>query len=465
MSPPEQPPLVHPAESALETLEAIEAGYFSPRDVVESAIARIEATDPFVNAMPVRCFERALAAADAMAERQAAGEPWPPLAGLTVAVKDNADVAGVPTSGGSPITAGQLPAVSHPAVARLEANGAIVIGKSNLSELGGANTTNRLFGATRNPYDTSLTAGGSSGGSAAALATGQVLLAHGNDVGGSLRTPAAFCGVTGLRPTPGIVARKPLSDPFDTIFVEGPMARSVADLALMLDAMAGPAAADLLSRPAAHSCLDAALSPAPPRLAAVSPDLGSLPVDRAIRIGFDALTARLARAGLEAETASPDVSGAQPVIDILRGLSYAASWGALWPARRADFTAEVGGDITRGLALTGAGIGAAMAARAALYREVLAFFARYDVLICPVTQVPPFPVEIPWPTEIDGVTCPTYVHWIAITYVWSVVGCPALAVSLGRDAAGLPLAVQVVGPPHSEHRLLAVGAWLESAVG
>lgn len=457
MSIEERPALCRPEPSARTLIAEIAAGHLSPLDVIDAAIARTEAVDPIINAMPVRAFERARDAARALMEAHARGNPYPPLHGLPLGVKDNADVAGIPTSGGSPITAGgAAPTVSSPAIALLEENGAIALGKTNLSELGGANTTNALFGATRNPFDPRLTAGGSSGGSAAALAAGAIALAHGNDVGGSLRTPAAFCGVAGLRPTPGLVPRKPLSDPFDTVFVDGPMARDIADLALMLDAMTGAAPTDFLSRPRAGSYLEAALRPTAPRCAALSPDLGVFPVDPAIRATFEALTADLV-----AEPAAPDLAPAQRIIDVLRGLSYAASWGPLWPARAADFTAEVAGDITRGLALTGPEIADATRARAALHRTVLAFFARYDVLICPVTQVLPFPVELAWPNEIDGAPCPTYVHWIAITYVWSVLGCPAVSVPLGRDAGGLPRALQVVGPPHSEARLLSIAAFLE----
>ncbi|MEH2522549.1 MULTISPECIES: amidase [unclassified Bradyrhizobium] len=448
--------------SAVEAIAEIRKGHLSPLDVVDAAIDRIEATDAAINAIPVRCFDAARSAARRLMDKAAGGEGWPLLCGLPLAVKDNADVAGVPTSGGSLLTAGRVPDVSDPTIDRLQRNGAIVIGKSNLSELGGANTTNALFGATRNPFFPELTSGGSSGGSAAALAAHQVYLGHGNDVGGSLRTPAAFCGVAGLRPTPGLVARKPLADPFDTIFVEGPMARTIADLALMLDAMTGFHAADLISREKKHmSFQNAAARPNWAARVAVSEDLDLLPVAGDIRSGFGRAIDRLRRAGCAMTEAAPDLSGVPGVIRALRGLAYLATWGKHWPQSRARFTPEVAGDIGYGENLSAADIAGAMADRAALYRRAMSFFADFDILICPTTQVTPFPVDVRWPTEIDGRASETYIDWIMITYVWSILGCPALAVPAGRDRDGMPVSLQIVGSPHSEERLLSFAARIE----
>lgn len=456
--------LVRPERTALEAIAEVRTGHMSPRDLVEEAIARIEEVDGRINAIPVRAFERARTQAQKMTEGLARGGEPPPLCGLPLAVKDNSDVASVPTSGGSPITSGRLPTESDPAISRLEGQGAITLGKTNLSELGGANTVNSLFGATLNPFDTTLTVGGSSGGSAAALATGQVYLAHGNDVGGSLRTPAAFCGVAGLRPTPGLVPRKRAADPFDQVFVEGPMARTIADLGLMLDIMAGYEAHDLLSRPSAGGYLAAATRPEPPARLAVSCDLGVLPVSRAIRDDFTTITGAIAVQGVTLEAAQPDFSGLLDTIRTLRAAAYASNWQEHWPIRAHDFTYDVADDIVRGLALSGAQIAAATRRRGEFYRRMIAFFAHYAVLVTPVTQVKPFPVIQKWPSEIDGIAQDHYTDWIAITYAWSILGCPALAVSLGCDAEGLPMAVQLIGPPRSEPRLLAVAAWLEASV-
>lgn len=450
-----------PDLTALRAIAEIRSGHMSPLDVIDASIARIEATDPVINAIPVRCFEAARVEAKQMMEAKARGGEWPMLCGLPLAVKDNSDVAGVPTSGGSALTAGRVPTVSDPAIARMENAGAIVIGKSNLSELGGANTVNALFGATRNPLFPALTAGGSSGGTAAALAAGQVHLGHGNDVGGSLRTPAAFCGIVGLRPTPGLVPRKMLADAFDTVFVEGPMARDVGDLALVLDVMAGFHAADLLSRERLETFSSAVQYRNKTARIAVSADLGLLPVDQDTRSGFAGAFEALHGAGFLLEEDAPDLSGAPDMIKALRGLNYLTSWGHLWPENRAGFTEEVATDIARGAALSAGQIARAINHRAALYRRLMAFFTRFDVLICPTTQVQPFPVECRWPTEIDGEACDSYVDWIMITYVWSVMGCPALALPFGRDAAGMPVSLQLVGPPHSEAKLIALAAQIE----
>jgi len=451
------------ALSAVDAIAEIREGHLSPLDVVDTAIARIETTDAAINAIPVRCFEAARAEARRMMEKKAGGEDWPLLCGLPIAVKDNTDVAGVPTSGGSALTAGRVPDISNPAIDRLQRNGAIVIGKSNLSELGGANTTNALFGATRNPLFPALTSGGSSGGSAAALAAHQIYLGHGNDVGGSLRTPAAFCGVVGLRPTPGLVPRKPLSDPFDTVFVEGPMARTIPDLALMLDAMTGFHAADLLSRERHASFQNAAARPSWASRIAVSEDIGLLPVDQDIRAGFRSVIDRLQRAGCAISEAAPNLAGLPRVIHALRGLAYLATWGRLWPQSRERFTPEVAGDIAFGESLSARDIASAMEQRAAIHRRMQRFFTDFDVLVCPTTQVAPFPVEIMWPTEIDGVPSQSYIDWIMITYVWSILGCPALAVPAGRDQDGKLVSLQIVGPPQSEERLIAFAARVAQA--
>ena len=457
--------LVRTEPTARQTIAEIVAGHMSPLDVVDAAVARIEEVEPKINALPVTCFDRARSAARRMADKVARGEDWPPLCGLPLAVKDNTDLAGVPTSGGSRLTAGRVPESSDPVIAQLETNGAIAIAKSNLCELGGAHTSNRLFGTTVNPYDLSRSVGGSSGGSAAALACGEVYFGHGNDVGGSLRTPAAFCGVAGLRPTPGLVPRKRLSLPFDPVFVEGPMARNVADLALMLDAMSARVSHDPLSQAPEGSLLDAAQRPVMPERIAVSETLGLLPVSAEVRADFSAAMAKLARAGLDAEPGHPAFDDMPEAIRILRGLAYAITWRDFWPEKADAFTPDVRDDIARGQELRGPEIAWAETVRATAFRASIAFFETFDLLICPSVQVRPFPADQFWPREIDGVSCPTYIDWIAITYIWSMLGHPALAVPVGFGETGLPVSIQIVGPPRSEARILAFGSWVERALG
>ncbi|WP_179106913.1 amidase [Variovorax sp. KK3] len=446
--------------SASRVADLLRAKAIRPSDLVKAAAARIEAVDGRLNALPVRCFERARAQARSLEE---AGDAGKLLGGIPIVVKDNNDVGGVGTSGGTPIFRDRVAVSSDRTIALLEARGAIPVAKANLSELGGANTTNRVFGATRHPYDLALTCGGSSGGSAVAVATGQVWLAHGNDVGGSLRIPPAFCGVVGLRPTPGRVVRKELCDPFDTVMVDGPIARSVEDVALMFDAMVGFDARDPLSSPSPDGPFrGAGRSPARPGgCVAFSASPGGLPVDAEIAAVCERAVQRLAAGGLHVVADEPATEGLRDTVLALRGDAYARSWEPLLDAHRGDFTPEVLADIERGLRQPPAALRAALRHRADLQRGVTDFLQRHDFFLCPATQAMPFPVETRWPTDIGGVRLTDYVDWILIDYAWSLVACPVLALPVGRSASGLPVGLQVMGPPRSEAALLRFGAWIE----
>ncbi len=446
-------------------VDLLHAGELRPSELVEAAIARIESTDAVLNALPVRCFERAR-------EQAARLDRLPParrgvLGGLPTVVKDNNDVGGVRTTGGTALFKDRVAAVSDRTIARMEREGAIPLAKANLSELGGANTTNRLLGTTRHPLDPRLTCGGSSGGSTVAVAAGQVWMAHGNDVGGSLRIPPAFCGVAGLRPTPGRVPRHALREPFDTMMVDGPIARSVEDLALLFDAMVGFDAGDPLSSPSPDAPFrPAARAPARPAgQVAMCAAPGGVPVQREIRDAFDRLEARLRAAGVRTVQAQPGSDGARDAIAALRGDAYAMTWEAVLPTADAEtFTADVRGDIERGLAQSPQALRAARRWRNALAQRVAAFWEAHDFFICPATQAMPFPAHEAWPREIDGVAMTTYFDWFVIAYVWSLVGCPVLALPLGRGASGLPVGVQIMGPPRSEAALLSFGAWWEREI-
>lgn len=448
--------------SAARVVDLLHARAVSPLELVEASIRRIEAIDGAVNALPARCFGRARLQAAALG---GLGDGLPPLlGGLPIAVKDNNDVGGVVTSGGTALFKDRLAATSDRTIAHLERNGAIPVAKANLSELGGANTTNRLFGTTRNPRDVRLTCGGSSGGSAVAVATGQVWMAHGNDVGGSLRIPPAFCGIAGLRPTPGRVVRKAMCEPFDTVMVDGPLARSVEDLGLLFDAMVGFDAADPLSAPS-HDGPFRAAARAPRRpegRVGFSGTPGGLPVEGAIAAVFAQAMARLAAAGLRLEEAQPDSTGARKAIEVLRGDAYATAWEQQLPGLPADaFTPQVMGDIERGLAQSAAAVRAAQRWRTQLSRNVTAFWCEHDFFICPATQAMPFAAQQSHPTRIAGEEMRSYFDWISINYVWSLVACPVLAVPAGLAPDGMPVGLQVMGPPRSEAALLAFGAWLE----
>jgi amidase len=446
--------------TATAAVKLLKSGKLSPRELLDAAEARVAAVDGAVNALPTRCFERAR-------ERAKKAKKTSLLAGLPIAIKDLTDVAGVRTTYGSPIYADNVPKQSSIIVERLEAAGALVVAKSNTPEFGaGANTFNPVLGTTRNPWDTRLSAAGSSGGAAVALATGQVWLAEGSDLGGSLRTPAAFASVVGLRPTPGRVARAPTNLPYDILGVNGPMARTVADVALMLDAMAGAHPADPIALPAPATPFTAALKrPKPPKRVGFSPDLGISTVDPEIVSVCAAAAAGLTALGIEVEEAAPDFSGAYEAFNALRAMRFVAAREPLLKTHRAMLKDDVTWNIEEGLRLTPSDIGRAERERAALWKRVAAFFETYDLLLAPAMQAKPYPVEKIYVDEIAGTKMRSYIDWITITSAISVVGCPALAIPAGFSKEGLPIGLQIVGPPQSEARLLAAGALLEAMLG
>jgi amidase len=375
----------------------------------------------------------------------------------------------VRTTYGSPIYADHVPSASDILVETLERNGAVVLAKSNTPEFGaGANTFNPVFGKTLNPWNRALTPGGSSGGSAVALATGMAWLATGSDLGGSLRTPASFCSVVGLRPSPGRVAHGPFHSPphglaFDDLFVDGPMARTVADMALMLDAMLGEDPRDPLSLPApGRAFAESARRPAAPRQVAWSPDLGITPVDPEVAQLCRDAARRLERLGSALEQAHPDFSHASETFQSLRALLFAGELGALLDGERQRMKPDVVWNIEKGLAQSGADIALAQRRRTALHAEVAQFFRRFDLLVCPAAIVPPFPVDQRYVSEVAGHRFDNYVDWISITYAITLTGCPALSLPCGFTRSGLPVGLQMVAPPRGEAVLIAAAAALEA---
>jgi len=411
------------------------------------------------------CFERARAHADRIARLPPAERGL--LAGLPIAIKDLTDVAGVRTTYGSPIFADHVAQRSDIMVEMLEARGAIVYAKSNTPEFGaGANTFNEVFGATRNPWRLSRSAAGSSGGAAVALATGMAWLAQGSDFGGSLRNPASFCGIVGLRPSIGRVARTPVAKIDRTLSANGPMARTVDDLALLLDAMAGEHPADPLSLPALPtSFLAAARSGWRPPRVAYSATLGITPVDPEVA----AITAKaaqgLAEVGVIVEEAHPDLRGVHECFHVLRAYDYAVSKADLLRRHRDLLKPEVVWNIEKGLALTMEQLERAEAQRVELTARTLEFFATYDLLLTPATIVPPFPVEQRYVTECAGMTFSNYLDWLAIAYAITMVCCPGLSLPCGFTADGLPVGLQIAGPARSEARILGAAKLLEDMLG
>jgi len=452
--------------TATEVVSRLKRREVSPLELVDALIARIEAVDGRINALPTRCFDRARAQAKALTA--AGAQPDRPgwLAGLPMPIKDNCDVGGVRTTQGSPIFADFVAPVSDHTVATLEANGAIPIAKSNIPEFAGANTFNTVFGATRNPWDLRMSVAGSSGGAAAALASGQAWLANGNDLGGSLRTPASFCGILGLRPSPGRVPRKAPPLPFDPLWVEGPMARNVPDLALMFDAMCAQHPDDPLTLPPpAVPWVEVVRAPVAPRRIGFSADLGILPVEPEVKaICRDAMR-HFEAIGAQVDEACPDFSGAIEAFQTLRATLVAAALGQHLPNQRNRIKPDIVWNIEKGLRQTADDTIRAERLRGQLYHRISAFFERYDLLVCPAAPVPPFPVEINYPEVIDGVRSETYIDWIGITFAITLTSCPVVAIPAGFTASGLPVGVQLVGRPRGEAALLGAAALFEQATG
>jgi amidase len=453
--------------TASEAVTRLGSGEVSPLELIDAAEQRIADTNPRINAMVTLCLERAREHAHRLMNEPRAGRPAGFLHGLPIAVKDNTDVGGVRCTSGSKVFVQRIAPNSDPVVKRLEAHGAIVIGKTNLPEFAaGGNTFNEVFGATRNPWDTRMSASGSSGGSAAALAAGQVWLATGNDFGGSIRTPAAFCSVAGLRPGPGMVARLQ-KQPFNPLSVEGPMARTVADVALMFDAEAGFDARDPLSpRDPLPSFAQCAAEPRKPLRVAVSTDLGVAPVvDREVRAMIRAVADKLAGEGVVVEEAHPDLSDAARHFLTLRGAVYIARIAPLLEQNRHLLKPEVVENAEFGLGLKLADVVAAEIAQGEIIRRTAVFFGDYDALICPATLCPPFPVELRYPESWDGVSFDGYMGWLALTCAVTMTACPVLSLPCGFTASGLPLGLQMIGKPRGEAALFAQGAWLENLLG
>lgn len=444
----------------------------SAREVIAAHIDRITTVDGTVNAIVTRCFDRALSQAAAADEALAAGQPPGLLHGLPVAHKDLVDTAGVRTTYGSPLFAEHVPERDALIVTRMSGAGAISLGKTNTPEFGaGSHTVNRVFGATRNPYNPGRSAGGSSGGAAAALAARMICLADGSDLGGSLRNPASFCNVVGLRPSAGRVPSWPGSDVTDTMSVSGPMGRTVADAALLLAVISGP-------DPRVPLALDAA----PPSLTdpaqvngllnrdltglrvAWSPDLG-LTVDPAVRAVLEPARDVLAGLGCVITDTMPDLSGAAEVFLTWRAFRFATRFGPLLPQHAGDLGANVLWNTERGLELTPADLMRATTLRDQLAVQVTDFLAEFDVLACPVSQVPPFDVSLDWVHEVDGVPQQTYLDWMASAYLISATGLPAISVPAGFTPDGLPVGLQLVGRRRAEWELLGVARGFEAATG
>jgi len=447
----------------VEARRLIGEGRLSPVDLLDSCIARIETVNPSLNAVVATCFERARSEARAAEKAVLDGDDLGPLHGLPIGIKDLSVTEGLLTTFGSPLYADWVPEADECIVATLRQAGAIVVGKTNTTEFGaGSNTTNDVFGPTRNPFDPARTCGGSSGGSAVALATDMMPLCTGSDTGGSLRLPATWSGIVSLRPTPGLVPFERRVHALTPFQVLGPMGRDVADTALLLSVMAEEHGLDPMAYPrdAASFAQVPAVGSADLRVA-VSDDLGFAPTGRVIRATFAERIAAFASAFGRVGEAHPDLSSAARVNWILRAVLFLANHKERYDAQRDKLGHTVIVNCEAALRIPIEDVAWAQREQMRLHQAVHAFFEDHDVLICPGATIPPFPVEQLYPTEIDGRELETYVEWAGLTNVVSVLGCPVVALPCGTDPTGTPFGFQLIGPPKSERFLLGVGAALE----
>jgi amidase len=453
--------------TASDLVGRIRARELSALEVLEAHLAQIDRVNPRVNAIVTLVPEQARAMARAVDAAIARGDDPGPLAGLPVAHKDLAVTKGVRTTFGSPIYKDFVPEVDAIIVERLKKAGAVSLGKTNTPEFGaGSQTFNKVFGATRNPYDLSKTCGGSSGGAAVALACGMVPIADGSDLGGSLRNPASFCNVVGLRPSSGRVPNWPGFSAWFSMTVVGPMARTTQDVALTLSAIAGPDSraplslqepAQAFARPLQRSFKGARI--------AWSSDLGGLPLEPEVRRIVDAQRQVFVDLGCTVEDATPDLRDADEIFGVMRAWNMELSFGQMLKTRRDQMKDTVIWNIEEGAKLTGPQVGAAEAKRTQLFQRMHDFMGKYDFLVAPVVQVLPFDVDVPYPTEINGTKLANYIEWMRSCYYITVTGAPALSVPCGFSAQGLPVGLQIAGRYHDDFGVLQMGHAFEQATG
>jgi amidase len=454
---------------AREAVRLLKAGEIEPADLLEASLARIAAVEPAINAVVTVCASRARQALRRLpADRAANGDEPGWLGGLPIGIKDLDAVAGVRCTFGSPAYRDFVPAESEPLVERLEARGAVIVGKTNTPEFGaGANTFNAVFGATRNPWDTRRNAGGSSGGAAASLATGETWLSHGSDFGGSLRTPAAYCGIVGLRPTPGRCGGSSPFTAFSTEGISGPMARDVGDIALFLDAMAGYDPREPITLDAPALPFQEALRRADARVRiAFSEDLdGFAPVEKEMRAILRRAMEQVARAGGTVEDACPPLPGLYETFVALRGVAMGSGTAYLPQEAQRHFKPVLRENVEFGKRLATRDIYEAMRQRTVLYQNMRRFLEHFDVLALPVVGLEPGPVEEEYPRFVDGQPMRDYIDWLRFAFLATATTLPAISVPVGFTASGMPVGIQLVGRPRGEAGLLRTARAVEEAVG
>ena len=449
--------------TAIEIARRVRSREITASDVVEAHLDEIGRVNPKLNAICTLAADHARAAAGALDSDISAGRDPGPLAGVPVGVKDVHPTAGILTTYGSALMKDYVPTEDALLVKRLKDAGAIVIGKTNTPEFAaGANTYNAVFGATRNPWNPALSASGSTGGGAAGLASYMFPLATGSDLGGSVRTPAAFCGVVGLRPTPGLVPRGPTPAPWAVLDEAGPMARNIADAALMLQAMAGPSAFAPISQPVTGRDFVAAAGAGikPGLRVAYCPDIAGIGVDNEIERVCRQAAFDLAQEGAEVEQIELDLAFARPAFIRLRG-QYMVDRHLDKLDKLDRLNPNLAGNIRAGLAQSPRDVALGEQGRAQVFDRMRRLFEQYDVLLTPCTAVPPFPVERNYPETINGKPMATYIDWVAPTFLLTLAGIPVAAVPAGLTAGRLPVGLQVAGRRSDEETVLAVAAAVE----
>ena len=463
-------PLAAPTDpcfaEARELVALLEARRISARELMAATLARIAQANPKLNAIVAKLpDEECLALATAVDERRARGEPLGVLAGLPWAFKDLEPAVGFPWTRGSVIFRNARPAADSLVVERLRHAGVVPIGKTNVPEFGmGSQTYNGVYGTTLNPYDPTKSAGGSSGGAGAALASGMLALADGSDLGGSLRNPANFNNVVGFRPSVGLVPTAPSALPFYGFAVKGPMARTVSDVALLLSVLAGADARDPGCAPSDPAAFRAPLARDHRGVrVAWCPDLGGLPLEPEVRQVLDAQRATLAGLGCIVEDVAPELAGADEIFLTLRALRSFIVWGPLLREHGAEMKPEAVAEIEAGGRLAAAAIGRALAAHGVLVERMRRFHERHDFIACAVNQVAPFEAQLTWPRSVAGVPMDHYIAWMKSAYWITATFQPAISVPAGFTAAGLPVGLQIVGRYREDRRVLELAYAFEQA--
>jgi len=452
-------------QTATSLRNQVQSRVVSAREVVEAHLDHIEQLNGQINAICTLVpTEEALAQADVIDRAISQGEKTGPLAGLPIAIKDLVHTRGIRTTMGSPIFRDLVPKSDALMVERIRNAGAIIIGKTNTPEFGaGSNTFNPLFGATRNPYDLTRVAGGSSGGAAAALACRMLPIADGSDLGGSLRNPAAFCNVIGFRPSIGRIPIVPSTMGWQSrLSVEGPMARTVEDCRLLLSVQAGPDIRDPMSLPDLRPIDGSLDEPASQPIIGWSLDLQHLPIAHSVASTFNKAASYFTDVGCEVCESDLDLSDSMEVFRILRGNHFAETSKAFFDDNQHQIKQTVIDNVNFGRSLSGDDLSRADVKRTQIYHRMLDFFKTHDFLVAPTTQVEPFDIETEWVTEINGQPMQDYLEWMSVCCVITPTGLPTISIPCGFSPSGLPVGLQIIGRPGADLQVLQMAKAFES---